>query len=136
MYDALATSQQSALHWAAGLVAQAHGADPMAVANHLLAGAAAGDRTLAATAALAAAQKALSGLAFEAAADVAERGLALLGSENSAVACALEIACGEGRIRSGAMDAGHAHCARAAGMARSSVSRTNRRTPRLSTAPS
>ena len=118
LYDALATSQQSALHWAAGLVAQAHGADPMVVANHLLAGAAAGDRTLAATAALGAAQKALSGLAFEAAADVAERGLALLGSENSPVACALEIACGEGRIRSGAMDAGHAHCARAAGMAR------------------
>ena len=118
LYDALATSRQSTLHWAAGLVAQAHGADPTAVARHLLVGAATGDRTLAATAALAAAQKALSGLAFEAAADVAERGLTLLGSEESRVACALEIACGEGRIRSGAMEVGHAHCVRAAAMAR------------------
>ena len=65
----------------------------------------------------AAAQNALSTLAFEAAADVAERGLTLLGSETSPVACALEIACGEGRILSGAMEAGHAHCVRAAGMA-------------------
>jgi len=118
LYDALPAARQSALHWSAGMFAQARGADRTATARHLLAGAPAGDRTLAATAALAAARDALSALAFEAAAEVAEQGLALLGSEQSPLTCALEIACGEGRLRSGAMEAGHAHCARAAGIAR------------------
>jgi hypothetical protein len=118
LYDALATSPRSELHWAAGLFARTHGADPTQVANHLLEGVGAGDQVLAAGSALAAAQKALSALAFEAAADIAERGLLLLASEPSPLACALEIACGEGLIRSGAMEAGHARCVRAAGMAR------------------
>ncbi|HET6281849.1 MAG TPA: AAA family ATPase [Polyangia bacterium] len=118
LYETLAPSDRSALHWKAGLVAESHGADPTRVANHLLEGAGAGDAQRAAGSALRAADHALAKLAFEAAAELAERGLTVIGAEASRLACRLEIACGEGMIRSGSIDAGRARCVRAADMAK------------------
>ena len=62
----------------------------------------------------------MRGLAFEAAAALAERGIAILGPGPSLLACRLEIACGDGLIRSGSIPAGRARCVRAADMAKAS----------------
>jgi tetratricopeptide (TPR) repeat protein len=113
LYDRLPPPRRAELQWAAGLSAQRHGGDATRLANHLLEGAGVGDVTRAAEAALAAVEQALRRLAFEAAATLAERALALLGGAPSSLACRLEIACGEGLLRSGATEAGRARCVRA-----------------------
>ncbi len=118
LYETLLPARRSQLQWQAGLVAESHGADSTRVANHLLEGAEVGDPERAAASALRAAEDALRGLAFEAAASVAERGIAVLGAGPSRLACKLEIACGEGLIRSGSIPAGRARCVRAGEMAK------------------
>jgi hypothetical protein len=118
LYEALAAARRSQLHWKVGLAAELHGTDLARAANHLLEGAGAGQVERAVACALRAAEQALARLAFEDAAQLAERALALLGPEPSALACKVEIACGEGLIRSGAPTAGRLRCARAADMAK------------------
>src|SRR6185369_7632686 len=118
LYDLLPAERRSALHWSAGLHAQAQGAHASRVATHLVEGAGAGDVAHAAAAALHASQRALEGLAFEAAVQLAERGRALVAEEVSLLACRLDIASAEGLMQSGAVEAGRARCVRAAGLAR------------------
>ena len=118
LYESLPPRNRSELHWKAGLVAETHGADPTRVANHLIEGADAGDAERAAGSALRAADQALARLAFEAGAELAGRGLTLLGAGASRLACQLEIACGEGLIRSGSIDAGRERCVHAADLAK------------------
>jgi hypothetical protein len=117
LHDSLASHERCTLHWKAGMLAQARGADLASVAHHLLEGASAGNAEDAATSALRAAEHALSRLAFEAAAPLAERGLMLLGAAPSELACKLEIACGEALIRSGLIEQGRARCVRGAELA-------------------
>ena len=117
LYESLPTARRSALHWRAGKVAQAHGAEPARVANHLLEGAGPEQAEEAARSALGAAEQALGRLAFEAAAELGERGLLALGAEASELSCRLHIVRGEGLIRSGSIPAGRDHCVRAADMA-------------------
>ena len=117
LYECLPTARRSELHWRAGKVAQAHGAEPARVANHLLEGAGAGQAEQAAQSALGAAEQALGRLAFEAAAELGERGLLALGADTSELGCRLHIVRGEGLIRSGSIAEGRADCVRAAGIA-------------------
>jgi AAA ATPase domain len=117
LYESLPTARRSALHWRAGKVGQAHGAEPARVANHLLEGAGEEQAEEAAQSALGAAEQALGRLAFEAAAELAERGLLALNADTSELACHLHIVRGEGLIRSGSIPEGRDHCIRAADIA-------------------
>ncbi len=118
LHQALPVARRHALHWKAGLAAEASGADAAACAHHLLEGVDAGDAEHAARAALRAAEQAIRQLAFESAIALGHRALAILPAAPSLVACALERTVGEAHLRSGAIDAGHAHCLRAAALAR------------------
>ncbi len=118
LHQALPVARRDELHWRAGLLAEASGADPAACARHLLEGVDAGDADHAARAALRAAEQALQQLAFESAIALGERALAVLPSAPSLVASELERTVGESLERSGAIEAGRARCLRAAELAR------------------
>jgi tetratricopeptide (TPR) repeat protein len=114
LYGGLRPRVRSELHWRAGMLAQASGAEPTRVADHLLLGVDSGDAQRAASVALEVAEQALRTLAFEAARALCERALAVLGLEPSALRCRLEIARAESLIRSGSPALGRARCVHAA----------------------
>jgi predicted Ser/Thr protein kinase/tetratricopeptide (TPR) repeat protein len=118
LHQSLPVARRSELHWRAGVLAEASGANAAACARHLLEGVDAGDAEHAARTALRAAEQAGHQLAFESAIALGERALAVLPSAPSLVTCELERTVGEGLLRSGAIEAGHERCLRAAELAR------------------
>ena len=118
LHQSIPVARRNELHWRAGLLAEASGADTATCARHLLEGVDAVDAERAARAGLRAAEQAGNQLAFESAIDLGERALAVLPSGPSLVACELERTIGESLMRSGAVEAGRARCLRAAEVAR------------------
>ncbi len=117
LYLTLSSSRRSALHWTAGEHLVARG-DIANAAFHLLEGLSAGTPARAAQIAQQAATIAMARFAFEDAASLATRGLeALRGTNESRLACELEILRAEARIRVGEPGA-REDSARAARLAR------------------
>jgi tetratricopeptide (TPR) repeat protein len=116
LYETL--PNRDALAWKAGVIVEEEGGPPSQIVHHLLDGNSAGDVEHLAQATLRAVAEAEQRLAFESAAALAERTLTRMGGTPTRLGCALEIAGGEALIRAGAVEAGRAHCLRAAASAR------------------